>query len=326
MKKILTGRKNPKEILLDNILVLFLLAMCVLLSIIEPLFLTPGNLINVLIQISINALIATGMTFVILTGGIDLSVGSVAAFAGVLSAYFVKKYCAQGSLFSIVLIVIAVCVFSGAAVGGLNGFCISKLNVTPFIATLGTYSIARGFAYIVSNGRPIFSLPEKFKWIGQYRLGGEFPIIIILMVVVLGIAEFILDNTPYGRHVLSVGSNRQVSYLCGVDQQKVTRSVYYISSALSALGGVVLASKLGTGQPNAAEGYELNAIAAVVLGGTSMNGGKGSIGKTIIGIFTIGIINNGMSLLRVNAYWQKVVMGTIIVLAVVLDQYRLRSE
>ena len=312
--------------IIKNILVIFLLFMCIVLAIIEPLFLTTGNIINVLIQISINALLATGITFVILTGGIDLSVSSVAAFSGVLAAFLVKRFCLDGSMFSIIIIVIVTCLFSGIIFGGFNGICVSKLNVEPFIASLGTFSIARGFAYIISGGRPIFSLPETFKWIGQYRIGGTFPLLIVLLAIVMGLATFVIKRTPYGRHVLAVGSNEQVAYLCGVNKSQIQRSVYYISSFLAALGGIVLASKLGTGQPNAAEGYELNAIAAVVLGGTSMSGGKGGIGKTLLGVLTIGIINNGMSLLRVNAYWQRVVMGIIIVIAVILDQYRLRTE
>lgn len=314
------------KFLLDNILVVFLIVLCIILAIAKPVFMSSQNVMNVLIQIAINALLATGMTFVILTGGIDLSVGSIAGFAGVLSAFIVKRLEGDASLGIVLLVDFGVCVLSSLVFGGFAGFCVAKLNVAPFIATLAMLSVGRGFAYIISGGRPIFELVQEYKWIGQFRLFGALPILIIIMALIMMLASFIIKRTPYGRHLLAVGSNEYVAYLSGINVERIKMSVYLISSFLAALGGIILASKLGTGQPSAAEGYELDAIAAVVLGGTSMSGGKGSMGKTVIGVLTIGVIDNGMSLMLVNAYWQKVIMGMIILFAVVLDQYKLKSK
>lgn len=314
------------KFLFDNVLIIFLIMLCGILGIVKPLFVSSQNITNVLIQVAINALLATGMTFVILSGGIDLSVGSIAAFSGVFAAFLIRHLGESATLGSVILVVLGVCLATSLVAGLFAGLCISKLNVAPFIATLALLSVGRGFAYIVSGGKPIFELPQQFKWLGQYRLFGVLPVLVILMVVIMVIAHFVINRTAYGRHLLAVGSNEHVAFLSGINVNRIKMSVYIISAFMAALGGIILASKLGTGQPNAAEGYELDAIAAVVLGGTSMNGGKGGMGKTIIGVLTIGVINNGMSLLLVDAYWQKVIMGMIILFAVILDQYRLRNK
>jgi ribose transport system permease protein len=314
------------KFLSGNILILFLVFLCIVLGIVKPLFVSAQNIMNVLTQVSINALLATGMTFVILTGGIDLSVGSIAGFSGVSSAFLVRLLNENISLDVVILIALCVALFAAFIYGSIVGFCVSKLNVAPFIATLAMLSVARGFAYIISGGKPIFEVPETYKWIGQYRLFGVLPIVILIMLLIMIIANFIISRTPFGRHLLAIGSNEHVAYLSGVNVKKIKIIVYIISAFTAALGGIILASKIGTGQPSSAEGYELDAIAAVVLGGTSLNGGKGSIGKTAIGVVTIGVINNGMSLLLVDAYTQKVVMGVIILFAVILDQYRLRNK
>lgn len=314
------------EFVVENILIALLIVICVFLAFVKPVFISKMNIMNVLIQIAINALLATGMTFVILSGGIDLSVGSIAGFAGVLSAFIVKKFGNEVSLGVVIAVDLFVCIVSSFIFGGFAGFCVAKLNVAPFIATLAMLSVGRGFAYIISGGKPIFQLAHQYKWIGQYRLFNVFPVLILIMLFIMILANFIIKRTPYGRHLMAVGSSEYVAYLCGINIEKVKWSVYLISGFLASLGGIILASKLGTGQPNAAEGYELDAVAAVVLGGTSMNGGKGSMGKTIIGVLTIGVIDNGMSLMLVGAYWQKVIMGMIILFAVILDQYKLKSK
>ena len=320
--------KNNKAIKFfsSNILIIFLIILCVMMGALKPTFFSPQNLTNVLIQVSINALLATGMTFVILTGGIDLSVGSVAALSGVCVAYVEKMLGNDISIGIAVLTALFVALIVGGVCGSITAFSISKLNVAPFISTLAMYSIARGAGYIITGGKPIFELPESFKWLGQYRIFNAIPILVLIMAAVMGVSFIILSRMVSGRHVYAVGSNEEVAYLSGVSASKIKFSVYVICSVMAALGGAALASKLGTGQPAAAVGYELTAIAAVVMGGTSLSGGKGGIGKTVIGVLTIGVINNGLNLLQVNSYWQSVIMGLIILLAVILDQYRLRRK
>ena len=304
----------------NNTMLFFLIILFIASMIFVPRFATTGNILNVLIQISINALIACGMTFVILSDGIDLSVGSVAALAGVVGASVIKQMPDAKIPMSLLMILLTSLVIGGIC-GGINGFCVAKLNVPPFIATLAMMNVARGLAYVATDAKPVFGLPESFGFVGLRKLG-PIPVSIILMVIILIIAYIILSKTAFGRHIYAVGSNQEVSKLTGISVEKIRFSVYIISGFLSALGGLVLASKLQNGQATAAQGYELNAIAAVAMGGTSMAGGRGGIIQTIFGLFVIGIINNTLSLLGVSSYWQTVAMGVIILIAVIIDQYR----
>lgn len=320
MEQLSDKKKRFKSILSDSVLILFLLFICIVISILSPRFLTPSNLINVLSQVSINALLATGMTFVILTGGIDLSVGSVAALAGILVTMFIKTI-PNPSVFVVIIVALGGSLLVGGVCGGFLGFAVSRLNVAPFIAALAMLSIARGFAYVLTNSKPVFELPDNYGWLGQGHVG-VVPVIAIVMMIALVLGHIVLSKTCYGRHIYAVGSNADVAALNGINVKRVKCSVYIICSVLAALGGVCLSSKIGTGQPSAANGYELDAIAAVVMGGTSLNGGSGSIKKTLIGVLTIGVINNGLSLLQVSSYVQQITMGFIIFIAVVVDQVR----
>ncbi|MDR1137249.1 MAG: ABC transporter permease [Synergistaceae bacterium] len=279
-----------------------------------------NNLINVASQVSINALLATGMTFVILTGGIDLSVGSVAALSGVLITMYIKTI-NEPSMLTVILTAIIGSFVIGGACGFLGGIMVAWFRVAPFIATLAMLSIARGFAYVLTNSRPIFDLPDNYGWIGQGYVG-PVPVIVLFMAIAMVIAYIILSKTCYGRYIYAVGSNSEMAALNGVSVNRIKLSVYIICSVLAALGGICLSSRIGTGQPSAANGYELDAIAAVVMGGTSLNGGSGSIVKTLLGVLTIGIINNGLSLLRVSSYIQQITMGVIILIAVIVDQIK----
>ncbi|MDR1509925.1 MAG: ABC transporter permease [Synergistaceae bacterium] len=281
-----------------------------------------NNLINVASQVSINALLATGMTFVILTGGIDLSVGSVAALSGILITMFIKTINGP-SIVTVILTAIIGSLVIGGICGVFLGAMVAWFKVAPFIAALAMLSIARGCAYVLTNSRPIFDLPDNYGWIGQGYVG-PIPVIVIFMAVVMIIAYIVLSKTCYGRYIYAVGSNSEMAALNGVSVNKIILSVYVICSVLAALGGVCLSSRIGTGQPSAANGYELDAIAAVVMGGTSLNGGSGSIVKTLLGVLTIGIINNGLSLLRVSSYVQQITMGIIILIAVIVDQIKKR--
>ncbi len=311
---------KSKTFIKNNTMLIFLIILFVLCMLFVPRFADGGNIMNVLIQISINALIACGMTFVILSDGIDLSVGSVAALAGVVGASAIKLFPEAGIGLSMVVI-LAISLLIGGICGIVNGFCVAKLNVPPFIATLAMMNVARGLAYVATDAKPVFGLPESFGFVGLRRIG-PIPVSIILMVIVLIIAYIILSKTSFGRYIYAVGSNQEVAKLTGINVVKIKFSVYIISGFLSALGGLVLASKLQNGQATAANGYELNAIAAVAMGGTSMAGGRGGIIQTVFGLFVIGIINNALSLLGVSSYWQTVAMGVIILIAVIIDQYR----
>ena len=308
-----------KNFIKNQTLVFILIGLCVIVYSFSPVFLTTRNLINVLIQISINALIATGMTFVIISGGIDLSVGSVAALCGIVVTAVILPY-PDISIAMALLVIIALSIIVGLLVGGLNGFAISRLRVPAFVATLATLNIARGFAYVYTQSRSIYGLPDSFGWIGQGYIG-FVPVIVLIVVLVLLTAHIILSQTVFGRHVYAVGSNEEVAKLCGINVANIKLKVYIISGVLSAFAGACLASRLITGQPTAATGYELNAIAAVALGVGGMDGGKGGIGKTIQGILIIGVINNGLNLMKVSSYWQIIAMGGIILSALIIGQY-----
>lgn len=315
---------NMGKIAKQYALIGFLLILCLIIFIVEPRFASKENLINVLIQISINAFIATGMTFVLLTGGIDLSVGPVCALNGILGALLCKQLPAMNiGMTLIVGIVLSAAV--AIVIGGISAVIICKFNVAPFIATLAMMNAARGVCYLLTNSKPVYELPESFLWIGQGYVG-PVPFIVILTVIVLVVSHIILSKTVYGRHIYAVGSNEEVAKLSGIGVNKIKTSVYMICAGLSAFAGICLSAKIGTGQPAAAEGYEQFAIAAAVMGGTSLVGGTGGIPNTIIGIIAIGIINNGLSLMQVNSYWQKVAMGVIIAFAVIMDRLKIKAD
>lgn len=307
-----------REFSKDYTMLLFLMALFAACAVFVPRFADAGNLMNVLIQISINALLATGMTYVILSDGIDLSVGSVAALAGIVSAATIKMLPEAGLITSVFVILLTAVVVGGSC-GLFNAFAIAKLRVPPFIATLAMMNIARGIAYVYTDSRPVFGLPESYGWVGL-RSVSFVPVTVMLMILVLVGAHIVLSRTCFGRYVYAVGSNAEVAALSGINVTRVRSSVYVIAGILAALGGVVLSSKLQSGQPSAAMGYELTAIAAVAMGGTSMSGGRGGMIQTIFGLFAIGIINNALSLLGVSSYWQTITLGGIILVAVVIDQ------
>lgn len=297
-------------------------------------FSSVDNLLDVANQISINAIIATGMTFVILTAGIDLSVGSVLGFCGIVAAIVLKKYGIPAGF--------AAGIGLGALLGAFNGTVITKLKITPFITTLAMMTMARGFAWIsVPEGRPVSDFPESFSNIAAGSMVRDIlhkvlhvtisensilavPNLAIIMVVVVAGAYFILTKTAFGRHVYSTGGNEEATYLSGVNVNRVKFLVYTISGLLSGFSGVLLASRLDTGHPNSGDKFELNAIAAVVLGGTSLMGGVGSVLGTFFGSIIIGVLDNGLLLLGVTQYNQWIIKGVVILLAVFLDQMKKR--
>ncbi|MFP7331792.1 ribose ABC transporter permease [Shouchella clausii] len=291
---------------------LFLIILII--SILNPGFLTAPNLLNVLRQVSINALIAFGMTFVILTGGIDLSVGAILAFSGAVTATLLSS-----GMDPILAILIGLLV--GAALGAINGIIIAKGKVAPFIATLATMTIYRGATLMFTDGRPVSNLGDStlFQMLG----GGYFfgiPMPAITMMISFVILYLILKKTTFGRRVYAVGGNEEASILSGIKVDRIKIYVYSLTGFLAAIAGVILTSRLNSAQPTAGTMYELDAIAAVVLGGTSLTGGKGWIVGTLIGALIIGVLNNGLNLLGVSSFFQQVVKGSVILLAVLLDR------
>lgn len=292
-----------------------LILLCVAMTILSDKFLTTRNLLTVLRQTSINAVIATGMTFAILLGGIDLSVGSVLAICGAVAASMIS-----GGVDPF-LTILAVLML-GLGIGVVNGLLISKGKLQPFIATLGTMTLLRGLTLVYTQGRPIGTGAAgklMFDKIGSgYFLG--LPIPVYIMIVVFIIAYYILRHLRMGRYIYALGSNEEATLYSGIKVDRVKIFVYGACGMLAALAGIIVTARLGSAQPTAGSGYELDAIAAVVLGGTSMSGGIGTIGGTAIGALIIGVLNNALNLLQVPSYYQDVAKGIVILLAVLLDR------
>lgn len=287
-------------------------------AILSPYFFTPDNLLNVSLQASITAIIAAGMTFVILTGGIDLSVGSVVALAGIVATSVIRL----GIPFPVALpLALLLSLLFGAFSGAFAGICITRFSITPFIVTLALMTIWRGSAFVYTEGRPIWELPESFGLLGSGRFLA-LPIPTIVMIVVYVVSHLALTRTRFGRYVYAVGGNIEAARLSGIRTNRVLMEVYMIAGLLSALSGVLLASRMNSGQPNAGISYELDVIAAVVVGGTSLAGGKGTIVGTFIGAMLIAVLRNGLNLLNVSSYVQQVVVGAVILLAVMMDRMR----
>ncbi len=297
-----------------------LFAMCLILSFTtNGVFYSQRNLVNVLRQVSSNACLAFGMTFAIITGGIDLSVGSILALSGTLSAGFIANNnmpVAQAVILAIVI---------GTALGLFNGVVIAKTTIPPFIVTLAMMQIARGAAYIYSNGQPIRAMFPDYQIIGTGYLG-PIPYPVIYMTVFLIICVILLSKTRFGRHVYAVGGNDKAAIFSGVNVARTKTLVYTMSGFLAAFTGVVLCARMASGQPTAGQSFEMDAIAATVLGGTSMSGGVGKIGSTMIGVLIIGVLNNGLNLLGLNSFWQQIAKGIVILLAVYVDMLKKRRK
>lgn len=288
----------------------------VLMIFINDNFLTANNLTNVARQVSINAIIAVGMTCAILSGGIDLSVGPVMALSGTVAA---------GLMVAGVPVPLAMLagLAVGTAFGAINGSCIAWLRMPPIIVTLATMGIARGLGLIYTGGYPISGLPDAFSWLGRGTLFGiQVPILVMLAVYLL--AWIVLNQMPFGRHLYSVGGNVEAARLSGIRVPRVRLLVYVISGFTAALAGLVLSSRLMSGQPNAGEGFELDAIAAVVLGGAAIAGGRGAIIGTLVGAMMLGVLNNGLNLMGVSPYVQNVIKGAIILAAIWVSSMKRR--
>ncbi|WP_108660324.1 ABC transporter permease [Acuticoccus kandeliae] len=305
---------------------LFLLFLVVLFALLEPRFLHPLNLMNILRQVSIMGLVAVGMTFVILTAGIDLSVGSVVALAGLVGAYVAKgglddrfAVGAAATAGNPVFLAILAAVAVGAACGALQGLAITRLRVPPFVVTLGGLTAFRGLALIFSGGGPISGFSPSFVWWGQGRIYG-IPVPVIVFAAVAMIAHVVLRYTRFGLHVYATGGNNPAAELNGVAVRRTTFSVYVIVGFLSGLAAFLLSARLNSAEAVAGLQLELDVIAAVVIGGTSLFGGVGSIFGTVVGVLLIGVLRNGLVLMNVSSFVQQILIGLILVLAVAVDQ------
>lgn len=306
-----------------------LAVLCIALGFLSDKFFTADNGLNVLRQISVNVCIAVGMTLIVLTAGIDLSVGSVLALCGAITAGLLRNgvRIPSADLFIgfTVLGAILAGIITGAVLGLFNGFTITKFKVPPFVATLAMLTIARGFTMLFTKGHPISNLGQDFSYIGTGWLIG-IPVPVWIAGGVVLIAVFITEKTRIGRYIYAIGGNEKAALFSGININKVKLIVYALGGALAAIGGVIVTSRLNSAQPNAGTSYELDAIAAVVIGGTSLSGGKGSIWGTVLGAVIIGVLNNGLVLLNVSPFWQQVVKGGVILLAVIIDRLGSKKE
>ena len=304
-----------KEWLIEQKSLIALIFLIVVVSFLNPNFFTVDNILNILRQTSVNAIIAVGMTLVILTAGIDLSVGSVLALCGAFAATLIAMEVP-------VLIAVPTALLAGAILGAISGVIIAKGKVQAFIATLVTMTLLRGVTMVYTDGRPISTgftdVADSFAWFGTgYAMG--IPVPIWLMVIVFAAAWYLLNHTRFGRYVYALGGNESATRLSGINVDRVKIGVYAICGFLSALAGIIITSRLSSAQPTAGMGYELDAIAAVVLGGTSLAGGKGRIMGTLIGALIIGFLNNALNLLDVSSYYQMIAKAVVILLAVLVD-------
>ncbi len=323
-------------LLLSSRAYIALVVLAIVFAFLSPAFLTTGNLVILTKQVALNAILGIGMTFVILTAGIDLSVGSIVGLAGMIAGGLINQGLVLPmfgvAIFFNIWIVMLIALLVGILVGAINGLLITRLNVTPFIATLGMLYVARGAALLRSNGATFPNLignPELGN-MGFPILGaGTFlrlPIPIWIMVAFALVAAFVAMKTPFGRQVYAVGGNERAAELSGIRVKRIKLLCYIISGFCAAVVGLIISSQLVASHPATGETYELNAIAVVVLGGTSLMGGRGTMGGTIIGAFVIGVLSNGMVLLGISEFWQTVIKGLVIILAVVIDQLQHRMQ
>ncbi len=296
-----------------------LAALMAIVSLFSESFFTASNMWNILRQISTNALLAFGMTFVILIGGIDLSVGPLLAFSGVFAAYV------MGTLGWPIWAAIAGSIILCSMVGMLNGVIVTKTGIAPFVVTLSVQQIFRGFAMLLANGAPIRIRDQGFINIGTTYIGPvAFPV--IYMIIIMALCYVVLNKTQFGRHIYALGGNKTAARFSGIRTQRIEVMVYALSGFLAGVAGIVLAARMTAGVPATGDGYECDAIAAVVLGGASFTGGIGTIGGTLIGAIIIGVLNNGLNMLNVASFWQYVAKGVVILLAVMVDVLRKQSK
>ena len=314
----MTGKKNKTlKILSEFRIFIIMVLVIIVLGMIEPSFLRLSNFSNIFKQIATNAILAAGMSFVILTGGIDISVGSALALVGAVSVNLIA-----GGMNIVMVLMLSIAM--GALIGLFNGIFIAYFRLQPMIVTLATMSICQGLTNIYTKGAPItlktsLASGKIYKWIGSGTLFGGIPFSLVLVVVLYAMAYYVLNKTAYGRQVYAVGGNEEAARLSGINSTRAKMMAYVICGMTAALAGIIISARVSSAQPNAGEGYEMDAIAAVVIGGTSLRGGEGRVLYTIMGALIIGMLNNIMNLVGVESYYQTVVKGVVILVAVLLD-------
>jgi inositol transport system permease protein len=308
-------------------IVLILIAMIIVVSFLSPVFLQPVNLLNIVRQISVIGLIAMGVTVAIISTGIDLSSGSVVGLASVVAASLAQQPDWPQAKFPGLELPLIVALLGGLGVGlacgFINGFLIAKFKIPPFIATLGMMTAARGMALLYSNGRPLSSLTDAYNFIGGGAILGIPTPILILALVGIG-THVMLNNTKFGRYIYAIGGNELAARFSGLNLDRVKIGIYTFAGLLAGLAGIVVSSRISSGQPGLGVGYELDAITAAVIGGTSLSGGIGTVWGTVVGALIIGVLNNSLDLLNVSAYWQQILKGAIIVIAIIIDERKNR--
>lgn len=300
-------------------IIIGLIVLCVIIAILNPSFLSSSNLLNVLRQTSTNLYLALAMTMIIILGGIDLSVGSVMAVTGVVTAMLIDM------LGFPVWVAVLCGLLVGMLFGALNGYVAATTIIPPFIITLATMNIARGAAYVLTDGQPVRVMSDSFNFIGSGYIGGFLPTPVLYLLIFLLICYLIMNRTKLGRYIYAVGGNPEAARFAGINIKKIKFFAYTFSGFMAAVAGIVLASRMFSGQPTAGNAAELDAIAAVVLGGTSMSGGYGRIGGTVIGALIIGVLSNGLNLIGVSSFWQYIVKGIVILVAVYADVIKRRN-
>lgn len=294
-----------------------LLALCIVIAALEPKFLSAGNLATVVRQIAVITVMAMGMTMVMVSGGIDLSVGSMMALASVIGAMAMVKGAP-------VVVGILICIIAGMVFGMINGTAITRLGIPPFIVTLGAMGIYRGTALFITEGNSVVGLPERFGYLAEGNLFGIIPLPLLIVFLVAVAVHFVLSSTKLGRYCYAIGSNVEAARYAGIPVSKYQIIFYTLLGALTGLAGAIESARLVTGQPTSGESYELNVIAAVVIGGGSLNGGQGTVVGTIIGALIMGVLQNGANLLGINPFIQRIIIGLVIVMAVTFDEFQRR--
>ena len=307
-----------KKILMKYVMYLFLILMCIVLTVASDKFLTVTNLMTIIKQISIQSIVAIGMTMIIISGNIDLSVGSLVALCSVSGAMIMNK-----GLPTIIAVLAAVII--GAFAGFITGGVTAKLKLHSFLVTLALMTALRGLAQTMTNGRPVAGLPSAFGKIASASIG-PVPLLVIYMIVLYAIFMYVMKYTAFGRSIYAVGSNQESARLSGINIEMVKTMVFVISGALCGIAGVLLTAKVRSGDPTCANAWEMDTIAGAIIGGTDMNGGEGKLGGTIIGLLFVGILANGMVLLGVSAYMQSVIKGLVIFMAVIINSIQKRSQ
>ena len=309
-----------KNFVRENIGILIgLFVLCVIIALINPVFLTSNNLLNILRQTSTNLYLALAMTMIIILGGIDLSVGSIMAVTGVVTTMLIALMGMP------VIVAVAAGILVGMAIGAVNGYIAATTIIPPFIITLATMNIARGAAYVLTDGQPVRVMSDSFNFIGSGYIGGILPMPVLYLLILLIISYILMNKTKLGRYMYAVGGNPEAARFSGINIKKIKFFAYTFSGFMAAVAGIVLASRMFSGQPTAGNAAELDAIAAVVLGGTSMTGGYGKIGGTVIGALIIGVLSNGLNLMGVSSFWQYIVKGIVILVAVYADVIKRRK-